>query len=814
MAQEIRKAAGVVEPTKLPAGAMGFGRRFAAFSQEILDRYAIWENYPWNDAVMQFLEHTEQEEAQEKREPSSFFVTVELLKLYVEQAREEEKKKRAREDSADQREDSAKESRPDPGETPRPDGGKAAEEAELTLRLEAQLELLKEQYDRSAGILERIFREGAGMPEEEWKRIWEAVDRECARRTERAAGLRIHREMRLGMTRERITPLSLGKPWLRLRQLTEGHAHIPNGKERFYASAERQQREFYTGIVRDYVVQETERQAQAGLGRELRPFEHQALAEYGDSLDRRELAFYVANPDARLYEETAALVLSRLAEAGKEGAPERRKVSDAGFSPERPGVSDAGRSPEHTEGKGPVPWAGVSSERNKERPQALADSEKQREGEKQRAYAWPVLRKILDQADIVGQLLDELPDSISREAAGELLREVARELAQGKIATDGQAADHSQLSGVLSAAKGMPLDFPQRDPRPISPLTQTSLLEREGGLIYYVEKSEQGQEEAALSPETSRQALPEEKQSRQAAHEERRAQGRQAAYEERQGLPRQIPEAAGVAAPLDGEKMGNGPEAGNVQMRGQQSGISAAQKASTDLPQRDPSPISPLSQVSPLEREGGLVYYVKRPEQGQGETALPLETRRQDSPKETQYRPAAPEKAQGRQDAPEKTQGGQAAHEERQGLPRQISAAAGVAAPLEAERMGNGPEAGSTAMRGQQPGTSAAPEASSDFRQRESVLIYYADRLARSQGEAPLLSEIWKQAAPEEKQRLLRRIPQAVERAAKIDSRENGETDSGEKTREYRQLQKAVEGIWQQAEQTGQLNPQQRTVRQ
>ncbi len=191
--------------------------------------------------------------------------------------------------------------------------------------------------------------------------------------------------------------------------------------------------------------------------------------------------------------------------------------------------------------------------------------------------------------------------------------------------------------------------------------------------------------------------------------------------------------------------------------------------------------------------------------------SLPREKQsRQDLPGEEQSRQTAQEEARHRPAVEEESQGSKASSEERQGLPRRISAAAGTEAPLEAVKMRNAPEG--TSDFPQRDSRPISPLTQTLPLGRESVLIYYAERLAHSQGEAPLLSEIWKQAAPEEKQRLLRRIPQAVERAAKIYSEENKGTDSREKTREYRQLQKAVEEIWRQAEQMGQPNPQQRTA--
>lgn len=510
MERDIRQAAGVTKPMELPSTPIGFGRWFAAFSQEILDRYAIWENYPWNNAVLQFLEHTEQEEVPEKQEPSSFFVTVELLKLYVEQAREAEKKRRSSAEKAEQTEERESEKSPeknskkDSGKNPEENTGRnheagnrrnserstekkleenarknAEENAEkkleantrrnaeentekklegstrrnsegsteknsaenigespmenpretleinsrqtvrgeeedssaLLFRLEAELKLLKARSDRSYGILERLSREGAEMPQEELEQIWSGIERERERRLARTDRLRKERGLWLnpvGMSGAGITPHALGRPWIRLRQLTEKHGYMPDGKELFRLSVQRQQQEFYTELVRTYLVQETERQAQEGLGRQLHPLEQQALMEYGDSLSRTELAFYAQNPGARLYEETAALVLSQLAATPAETPESEHAGSEKSLSP-------------------------------------AADRQPVQETEESKTRSWEMLRRALDQMEQGGlnqtreemrdpaaqqmsrteeipYLLSILPDTVSREAAQEVLR--------------------------------------------------------------------------------------------------------------------------------------------------------------------------------------------------------------------------------------------------------------------------------------------------------------------------------------------------------------------------------------------------------
>ena len=82
MESRIHTGAGVLQPMEFTSGPMGLSRSFAAFSQDILDRYAIWEKYPWSDAVICYLEQEKQEEASGEKEPSSFFVTLKLLKIY------------------------------------------------------------------------------------------------------------------------------------------------------------------------------------------------------------------------------------------------------------------------------------------------------------------------------------------------------------------------------------------------------------------------------------------------------------------------------------------------------------------------------------------------------------------------------------------------------------------------------------------------------------------------------------------------------------------------------------------------------------
>lgn len=251
MESMINKNTGVVEPMRIAMGsmgAMGLSRYFAAFSQSILDRYAIWEKYPWSDAVIRYLENEKQEEASQKTELSSFFVTLQLLKIYLTNEREKEKKGR---------------------------GEQETDHAELTVRIETELRKLKTGYDRYFGILERIYREGTQMPGEELSRIWAILEREAGVRKVQQKNQQTEvRDVRqkyleadggpdksgiavkvsAALKHKGMTPYALGTAGIRLRHMAEGHAYIPDSKTLFRNSVERQQREFYTKLVRDHAV--------------------------------------------------------------------------------------------------------------------------------------------------------------------------------------------------------------------------------------------------------------------------------------------------------------------------------------------------------------------------------------------------------------------------------------------------------------------------------------------------------------------------------------------------------------------------------
>lgn len=312
--------AGVLRPMEFAPGPMGFSRSFAAFSQNILDRYAIWEKYPWSDAVIRYLEQEKQEEASGEKEPSSFFVTLKLLKIYLENEQGKEKAAGEAEETEE-----AKEA----GKT------KEAEHETLTLRIEAELRRLEAGYDKYFGILERLYREGRQMPQDERVRIWELLKREAGRRGawgngQKEEGRKPSEQVVKSLAlweRGLITPYALGAPAVRLRRMAEGHGRMPDSKALFRKSVERQQREFYTGIVRSHVVREMAGQAERRLGRELTPSEYQALQDYGDSLDGVRLVSYASGSDARLYEETAALVLRLPADAAGGTGNEVRESS-------------------------------------------------------------------------------------------------------------------------------------------------------------------------------------------------------------------------------------------------------------------------------------------------------------------------------------------------------------------------------------------------------------------------------------------------------------------------------------------------------
>lgn len=359
MESRTSKNTSVVEPMRTPVGAMGLSRYFAAFSQSILERYAIWEKYPWSDAIIQYLENEKQEEASQRKEQSSFFVMLQLLKIYLTNEREKEK--------AD-------------GKT------QEADTAKLHFHMEAELRKLKNEYDRYFGILERLYREGTQMPREELSRIWAILEREAGVReghpkymevsgSLEKSGIAVRpgidarsdivvrpgidvrsgmdvrsdivvrpgKDVRSGIAvkafaisgdragERRITPYALGMSGIRLRRMVEGHAYIPDSKTLFQSSVERQQREFYTEIIRNHVVRETTRQAEQHLGRVLYPIEHQALKDYGEGLGGEELAFYVQGADARLYQKTAEMVLEWMADSVKEEREEEpiRKAESA-----------------------------------------------------------------------------------------------------------------------------------------------------------------------------------------------------------------------------------------------------------------------------------------------------------------------------------------------------------------------------------------------------------------------------------------------------------------------------------------------------
>lgn len=360
MENRIHTGAGVLRPMEFAPGPMGFSRSFAAFSQDILDRYAIWEKYPWSDAVIRYLEQEKQEEALGEKDPSSFFITLQLLKIYLEN--EQGKEKAAGE---------AKET----GEAKESGKAKEAEQETLTLRIETELRRLKAGYDKYFGILERLYREGRQMPQEEYFRIWGLLEREAGRRrawenswdkdgsrpSEQAVEAsalwmrgsvmpyapwgRGHITPYAPWGRGYITPYALGAPSIRLRRMAESHGRMPDGKTLFRESVERQQREFYTGIVRSHVVREMAGQAEYRLGRELTPSEYQALKDYGDSLERTRLVFYASRPDARLYQETAVQVLGLAADAAdwvenkvleSSAGPERRTEEEG--KPDEPGA--------------------------------------------------------------------------------------------------------------------------------------------------------------------------------------------------------------------------------------------------------------------------------------------------------------------------------------------------------------------------------------------------------------------------------------------------------------------------------------------
>ncbi|MDR1550016.1 MAG: hypothetical protein LBT06_15735 [Hungatella sp.] len=278
------KKQGIIRPFPAAGTLIGQGTRFADFSRKIMEKYAVSGNYPWNHAVMQFLTRAEEENRENLQRSETIHVTLSLLRIYLNQ------EQKNRENIYNLR----------------------VFLENVRQNIEMNLSLLGSGGGKITEWIRSLYTMGAQLEEEEKKQAF--VKLEELEKAHFYSILERRGEITSGgkLTFSSIAPMSAGKPFEHMLAAVSGHSRILNGKELFRRSVERQQKEFYLSMMRDYVVERTESLIKVRLGRELESFEKQIVKDYIGQIRQTELIADIRQNDPWKYEESAGIIFRQL----------------------------------------------------------------------------------------------------------------------------------------------------------------------------------------------------------------------------------------------------------------------------------------------------------------------------------------------------------------------------------------------------------------------------------------------------------------------------------------------------------------------
>jgi hypothetical protein len=281
------KKQGIIRPFPAAGTFIGQGTRFADFSRMIMEKYAVSGNYPWNHAVMQFLMMAEEENRENLQLSETIHVTLNLLRIYLNQEQNN------RENIYNLK----------------------VFLENLRRNIEMNLSLLGSGGGKITELIRLLYTTGSQLEEEEKKQALaklEELEKAYFHSILERSGEIISGGKRAFSS---IAPQSVGKPFEHMLAAASGHSRILNGKELFRRSVERQQKEFYLSMMRDYVVERTESLIKVRLGRELESFERQVVKEYIGQKGQAELIADIRQNDPWKYEESVGIIFRRFQSA-------------------------------------------------------------------------------------------------------------------------------------------------------------------------------------------------------------------------------------------------------------------------------------------------------------------------------------------------------------------------------------------------------------------------------------------------------------------------------------------------------------------